>query len=78
MARKLDLSEFEKAFAEEKDFELTEEEYKKWVNKELPQSKYFEKRSPVAKKAKEAGYEMRVEERIHRVVIFTKKEDNKK
>ena len=64
---------FWKAFFWGKNFEITEEEYVNSVKKKLPQTQYFESRSPVACKAREFGYKVRVEERVHRVLVFTKK-----
>ena len=69
---KLNLSLLEPYFKTGKDFEITEEQYEANVNRKLPESKYLVKQSPVAKRAKEAGYTLKVEERIHRVLIFTK------
>ncbi len=69
----LDLTLFEKHFSEGKNFEITEEEYVNNVKKKLPQTQYFVSRSPVACKAREFGYKVRVEERVHRVLVFTKK-----
>lgn len=64
---------FEKHFSDEKDFEITEEEYVNNVKKKLPQTQCFESRSPVACKAREFGYKVRMEDRVHRVLVFTKK-----
>ena len=72
---KLNLSLLEPYFQKGKDFEITEEQYEENVKKKLPESKYLVKKSPVAKKAQEAGYTVKIEERIHRVLIFTKTEE---
>lgn len=74
---KLDLSSFEKMLQQGKSFELTEEQYEENVKKRMPQTDYLKRNSPVAKKAKEYGYRIHVEERIHRVLIVTKTENKK-
>lgn len=51
---------------------MTEEQYVENVRRKLPETKYLEKRSPVSRKARDFGYKLRVEERIHKVLIFTK------
>lgn len=68
----LDLSSFEPYFRGGKNFEMTEEQYVENVRRKLPETKYLEKRSPVSRKARDFGYKLRVEERIHKVLIFTK------
>ena len=68
----LDLSSFEPYFRSGKYFEMTEEQYVENIRRKLPETKYLEKRSPVARKARDFGYKLRVEERIHKVLIFTK------
>lgn len=70
--RKLDLSLFEKHFEKGENFEITEEEYEKGVKTKLPQTKYLETGSPVAKMAHKFNYKLKVEERIHKVLVFTK------
>lgn len=69
----LDLSSFEQLFQKGENFEITEEQYEEKVKKKLPQTNYLKKRSPVARKARDFGYMLHVEERIHRVLVFTKK-----
>ncbi len=69
----LDLSSFEQLFQKGENFEITEEQYEEKVKKKLPQTNYLKKRSPVARKARDFGYKLYVEERIHRVLVFTKK-----
>jgi len=71
----LDLSLFEPFFRGGENFEITEAEYEKGVKKKLPDVKYLQSRSPVARKAHENGYRLKVEERIQRVLIFTKMEE---
>lgn len=75
--KKLDLSLFEAYFKEGENFEITEEEYEKEVKKKLPGLRYLETRSPVAKMAHEFDYSLKVEERIYKVLVFTKLEDRK-
>lgn len=72
---KLDLSSFEKMLQQGKSFELTEAQYEENIKRHMPQTDYLKRNSPVAKKAKEYGYQVQVEERIHRVLIVTKMED---
>lgn len=74
----LDLSSFERMLQQGENFELTEEQYEENIKKPMPQTDYLKRKSPVAKKAKEYGYRIQVEERIHRVLIITKTEDVKK
>lgn len=69
----LDLSSFEQLFQKGENFEITEDQYEEKVKKKLPQTNYLKKRSPVARKARDFGYKLHVEERIHRVLVFTKK-----
>lgn len=72
---KLDLSALEELLKQgEKTFEMTAEQYEETVKKPLPQTAYLKWRSPVAAKAKEFGYKIQVEERVHRVLIFAKKD----
>lgn len=75
MARKLNLSAFEPLLEQGNRFEVTEEQYENSVGTTMPKTYYLKKNSPVAKLAKEYGYQIQVEERIHRVMIFTKKEE---
>lgn len=75
---KLNLSALEKLFEQGKNFEFTEEQYEKTVKKSMPKTDYLKRGSPVARKAKEHGYKIRVEERKHRVLVFTKAEDLQK
>lgn len=70
----LDLSSLKSLFEKGKSFELTEQQYEEQIKRALPQTEYFERRSPVAREAKKYGYKIQVEERIHRVVIFKKME----
>lgn len=72
---KLDLSSFAPLLEQGKNFEITEEQYEENVKKGMPATNYLKKSSPLAKLAKEYGYRIQVEERIHRVMIFTKQED---
>ena len=72
---KLDLSSFEAMLQQGRSFELTEAQYEENIKSHMPQTNYLKKNSPVAKKAKEYGYQVCVEERIHRVLIVTKLED---
>lgn len=72
---KLDLSALIPLLKQGHSFELTEEQYKEKIKRALPKTDYLKRSSPVAKKAKEYGYKIQVEERIHRVLIFTKKPD---
>lgn len=74
---KLDLGMFEEYFKKGKNFEITEEEYVKSVNKALPQTRYLQTSSPVAKMAHAFNFRLKVEERIHRVLVFTKLEGRK-
>lgn len=70
---KLDLSLLEPYFEKGEDFELTAEQYEEKVKKPLPKTEYhIKKKSPLAKMAQELGYSIQVEERIQRVLIFTK------
>lgn len=73
----LDLSSFEQLFQKGENFEITEEQYEEKVKKKLPQTNYLKKRSPVARKARDFGYKLHVEERIHRVLVFTKNENER-
>lgn len=70
----LDLSAITHLLGQGQQFELTEEQYEAIVKRPLPQTNYLKKRSSVAKKAKEFGFSIEVEDRIHRVLIFKKKE----
>lgn len=71
---KLDLSALIPLLDQGKTFELTEKQYEEMIKRALPKTDYLKRRSPVAKKAKEYGYKIQVEEQIHRVLIFTKTE----
>lgn len=66
----LDLSALIPLLERGQPFELTEKQYEEKIKKELPKKR----NSPIARKAKEYGYKIQVEERIHRVLIFTKKD----
>lgn len=70
----LDLSALIPLLERGQPFELTEKQYEEKIKKEFPKTDYLKRNSPVARKAKEYGYKIQVEERIHRVLIFTKKE----
>ncbi len=72
MGKKLDLSSFEPLMKSGNDFEVTEEQYERAIRKAMPETNYLKKNSPVAKLAKENGYKIQVEERIHRVLVFQK------
>ncbi len=74
MANKLDLSSFESLMKQGNNFEMTEEQYEMAIKKAMPQTGYLRTKSPVAKLAKKYGYKIQVEERIHRVITFQKKE----
>lgn len=76
MARKLDLSSFETEFQRGNDFEVTEAQYNERVQKTMPQTHYLRTNSPVAMLAREYGYTMQVEERIQRIIVFTKEGTN--
>lgn len=70
---KLDLSPLEPYFKKGKDFELTAEQYEEKVRKPLPKTEYhIKKTSPLAKLAQKQGFSIQVEERVHRVLVFTK------
>lgn len=69
---KLDLSAFETLLEQGNNFEVTEAQYENSVRKAMPKTDYLKKKSPVAKLAKEYGYKIQIEERIHRVMLFTK------
>lgn len=69
---KLDLSTFEALLEQGNNFEVTEEQYENSVRKAMPKTDYLKKKSPVAKLAKEYGYKIQIEERIQRVMLFTK------
>lgn len=71
---KLDLSELIPLLEQGQSFELTEKQYEEKMQRALPKTDYLKRSSPVAKKAKEYGYKIQVEEQIHRVLIFTKTE----
>lgn len=71
---KLDLSALIPLLNQGKTFELTEKQYEEMIKRALPKTDYLKRHSPVAKKAKEYGYKIQVEEQIHRVLIFTKTE----
>lgn len=75
---KLDLSSFEPLLEKGDSFEVTEEQYEEAVRKTMPASDYLRQKSPLAKLAKEHGYKIQVEERIHRVLIFKKQEGCRK
>lgn len=76
--QKLDLSQLEPYFKKGKDFELTAEQYEEKVKKPFPQTKYYiTKKSPLAKLAQEQGFSVQVEERVHRVLVFTKDKNQK-
>lgn len=72
MAKKLDLSSFEPLMKLGNDFEVTEDQYERAIKKAMPETNYLRKKSPLAKLAKENGYKIHVEERIHRVLVFRK------
>lgn len=76
MPRSLDLSLFEPLLEQGHNFEVTEEQYVNHVKKTMPQTNYLKKSSPVAKLAREHGYKIQVEERIHRVLIFIREEES--
>lgn len=71
---KLDLSALIPLLARGQPFQLTEAQYEEKIKRALPKTDYLKRKSPVAKKAKEYGYIIQVEEQIHRVLIFTKKD----
>lgn len=75
---KLDLSSFEPFLEQGGKFEITEEQYVKNVKKDMPATDYLKKSSPLAKLAKKYGFKIHVEERIQRVLIFTKRESGGK
>ena len=70
---KLDLSLLEPYFQKGENFELTEAQYEEKVKKALPKTEsYIRKTSPLAELATKSGYSIKVEERVHRVLVFTK------
>lgn len=71
---KLDLSELTPMLEQGRSFELTEKQYEEKIKRAMPKTDYLKRRSPVAKEAKARGFTLAVEERVHRVLIFTKKE----
>lgn len=77
MPRKLDLSTFEPLLKQGNNFEITQEQYENAIKKEMPKTDYLRRNSPVAKLAKEYGYRIQVEERIHRVMVFEKVRETK-
>lgn len=72
---KLDLSALIPLFEQGRPFELTEKQYEERIKKPLPQTNYLKRNSPVAKEAKKHGFTIQVDERVHRVLIFTKNEE---
>ncbi len=71
MARKPNLSALDSYFKKGKDFRLTDAEYAKETGAWLPRDKYYIKRkSALARKAEEEGYEVDV---IEKEVILRKK-----
>lgn len=70
---KLDLSALTPLLKQGKSFELTEKQYEERIKRAMPKTDYLKRSSPVARKAKEYGFTLSVEERVHRVLIFTKK-----
>lgn len=70
----LDLSALIPLLEKGQPFELTEKQYEEKIKKSVPKTDYLKRNSPVAKKAREYGYKIQVEEQIHRVLIFTKKD----
>lgn len=71
---KLDLSALIPLLEKGDSFELTEKQYEEKIKKSVPKTDYLKRNSPVAKKAKEYGYKIQVEERVHRVLVFKKEE----
>lgn len=71
---KLDLSSFAPLLEQGKNFEITEEQYVENVKKRMPATDYLKKGSPLATLAKKCGFRIQVEQRIQRVLIFTKRE----
>lgn len=70
----LDLSALIPLLEEGKSFELTEEQYEEKIKRNVPGTDYLKRRSPVARKAKDYGFSLNVEDRSHRVLIFTKED----
>lgn len=75
---KLDLTALIPLLSEGVSFELTEKQYEEKIKKPLPKTYYLKTRSPIAKVAKNYGYIIQVEERVHRVLVFSKAEDLQK
>ncbi|MBQ7485499.1 MAG: hypothetical protein IJT78_02610 [Oscillospiraceae bacterium] len=76
MGKALDLSALDDLFCQRKTFKLTDEQYKKKTGKSLPTNmQYLKFSSPLARKAKENGYRIEVEENavIQKVLTFTKR-----
>lgn len=71
---KLDLSALTPLLERGSSFELTEKQYEEKIKRAMPKTYYLKRNSPVAKQAKEHGFTLTVEERVHRVLIFTKNE----
>lgn len=76
MGKKLDFSFLDSLFISNKSFELTSEEYKKKVGKEMPSGdKYIKYSSQLADIARKYGYKIDVVEEatIVRKLVFNKK-----
>lgn len=75
----MDLSSFEEDFANNQDFEISEDQYEGRVGKSLPNTNYYiTHTSRLAQLAAKAGFKIQVETRTfvethtHRVLVFKK------
>lgn len=74
----LNLTDFAALMAKGDDFEVTQAQYEAYVKKSMPSTRYLQTGSPLKELAREQGYALKVEDRIHRVLIFSKKEKKTK
>ena len=72
MAKHPDLAPIIEMLQQGQNFRIDRKQYIKYTGIDIPQDRnYTEKRSSVAKKAREFGYDLRV---IPETLVFTKKE----